>query len=179
MKFSRSDGDFSRLEMNLTPMIDICFQLIIFFIANMRLVQPEGDFNIAMPQALPSGTAAATAGTGQPGPTGGVATPGELPATRVHLMADDAGELSGIVLGQRKLASFKELGRQIREMSGLDRAEGGNASLMEVEIDSDENLRYEFVMRAVDAISGYVSEDKHTFVRMVEKIRFGTIRKQK
>jgi hypothetical protein len=50
---------------------------------------------------------------------------------------------------------------------------------MEVEIDSDENLRYEYVVDAVSATSGYVADDKKTVVRMIEKVRFGTLRKPK
>ena len=105
--------------------------------------------------------------------------PAELPVTRIRLLADQSGNLAGIVMGKRAIGTFKELRRQIREMSGMDRAPAGSVPMMEVEIDSDENLKYEYVMDAVSAISGYVADDKKTVVRMIEKIRFGTLRKPK
>ncbi len=176
MKFGKADGDFERLYINMTAMIDICFQLLIFFIANMRLVQPEGDFSVAMPLAAPGGSPTAGPGPGQPAPSAAL-TAAELPVTRIRLLADQSGDLAGIVMGQRAIGTFKELRRQIREMSGMDRAPAGSVPMMEVEIDSDENLKYEYVMDAVSAISGYVADDKKTVVRMIEKIRFGTLRK--
>jgi biopolymer transport protein ExbD len=178
VKFANADGDFQRLEMNMTAMIDICFQLIIFFIANMRLVQPEGDFNVSMPLASPGGSPTAAPGPAQPSPPASV-TAAELPITRVRLLADQSGNLASIVMDKRSISTFKELRRQIREMSGMDRAPPGSVPLMEVEIDSDENLKYEYVIDAISYISGYVGDDKKSVVRMIEKLRFGTLRKPK
>jgi len=178
VKFTKADGDFDRLNINMTAMIDICFQLLIFFIANMRMVLPEGDFSVAMPLTAPGGVSTAGPGPGQASPATGV-TAAEIPVTRIRLLADPSGKLAGIVMGQRAVGTFKELGRQIREMAGMDRAPAGSVPMMEVEIDSDENLRYEYVIDAVSAISGYLAEDKKTVVRMIEKIRFGTLRKPK
>jgi biopolymer transport protein ExbD len=176
VKFVNADGDFQRISINMTPMIDICFQLLLFFIVNMRMVLPEGDFNVSMPLAAPGGSPTVGPGPGQPSPTG--ITAPELPVTRVRLLADSSGKLVSIVMDKRSIATFKDLGRQIREMAGMDRASPGSAPLLEVEIDSDENLKYEYVIDAVNAISGYVGDDKKSVVRMVEKLRFGTLRKK-
>ena len=43
-----------KVELQMTPMIDIVFQLLIFFIITFKIVAPEGDFNIKMPLAAPS-----------------------------------------------------------------------------------------------------------------------------
>ncbi len=40
-----------KVEMQMTPMIDIVFQLNIFFLFTFKIVLPEGDFNIRMPSA--------------------------------------------------------------------------------------------------------------------------------
>ena len=40
--------------LDMTSMIDIVFQLLIFFIMTFKIVAPEGDFNIRMPKAAPS-----------------------------------------------------------------------------------------------------------------------------
>ena len=38
-----------KIELQMTPMIDIVFQLLVFFIMTFNVVAQEGDFNIRMP----------------------------------------------------------------------------------------------------------------------------------
>ena len=35
---------------DMTPMIDMVFQLLIFFILTLNIVDPEGDFNLRLPK---------------------------------------------------------------------------------------------------------------------------------
>ena len=46
----RYDCD-EKIELQMTPMIDIVFQLLVFFIMTFKIVAQEGDFNIKMPLA--------------------------------------------------------------------------------------------------------------------------------
>jgi biopolymer transport protein ExbD len=177
MKFGNATGEFQRLEMTMTPMIDVCFQIIIFFIANMRIILPEGDFGVTMPAAAPGASRAAGAGVAAPAGQKDPALAAELPTIKIHLFADKNGGLAGIQMGQRAIANFEDLRRQICDLCGLDRGPAGAIAGIEVEIDFDYNLKYEFVMRAVTAISGYMADDKQTVVRMIEKIKFGTPKK--
>lgn len=41
----------TKVELMMTPMIDIVFQLLIFFIMSFKIAAQEGDFNIKMPLA--------------------------------------------------------------------------------------------------------------------------------
>ena len=45
----------------MTPMIDIVFNLLIFFVMTFKITAPEGDFNVKMPaqaaQGVPDPTA--------------------------------------------------------------------------------------------------------------------------
>ena len=50
----RSDMAEEKIELQMTPMIDIVFQLLIFFIFSLRISAQEGDFNISMPLAAPN-----------------------------------------------------------------------------------------------------------------------------
>ena len=52
-----------KIDINMTPMIDIVFQLLAFFIMTLKIVQPEGDFDVRMPL----GAAAAAARAPAPG----------------------------------------------------------------------------------------------------------------
>ena len=103
----------------MTPMIDIVFQLLIFFIMTFKIVSLEGDFNIKMPAAAPS-----------EGP------PEEdlLPPLRLRLTAGEEGQLNGIQLDDRAFLSFAELrgahhvphGRRWRAWRGVIRHRGRN-----------------------------------------------------
>ena len=44
-----------KIELQMTPMIDIVFQMLVFFIMTFKIVTQEGDFNIKMPLAAASG----------------------------------------------------------------------------------------------------------------------------
>jgi biopolymer transport protein ExbD len=161
MKFGRS-GELEKLEMNMTPMIDVCFQLIIFFMLSLRLFSPEGDFSITMPMAAPRE---------------GLPPQAQTPPVRVRLSADRKGNLVRIQMGQRVLTNFKELHDQIREISKFDRGPTATPGSAEVELDCDYNLKFEFVVDALSSVAGYVANDRQTIVRMIEKIRFAPPRK--
>ncbi len=146
------------LKMNMTPMIDVCFQLIIFFMLSLRLYSPEGDFAVKMPLASPQQSLPEESET--------------LPV-RIRLRADAQGNLASIEMGQRQLASFEQLHREIRELCGPV----SSAGRPEVELDCDYNLKYEYVIDALSAVSGYLADDRQTVVRMIEKLRFAPPRK--
>ncbi|MHC4181267.1 MAG: biopolymer transporter ExbD [Planctomycetota bacterium] len=149
-----------KIELQMTPMIDIVFLLLIFFLLTFKIVTPEGDFNIKMPLAAPS--------PGEPPPG--------LPPTRITLRADANGLLDGILLGQRPIRDRDQLRREIRAIvddAGGVGSEGAKAT--EVELDCDYNLRYEYVIDAISDISGYIAEDEdgQTWtVKLIEKIKF-------
>ena len=47
----RHAENIDKIELQMTPMIDIVFQLNIFFLFTFKIILPEGDFNIHMPSA--------------------------------------------------------------------------------------------------------------------------------
>ena len=162
MKLVKGGGEAEKLEMNMTPMIDVCFQLLIFFMLSLRLYSAEGDFSIKMPIAAPQE---------------GLPDESQTLPIKIRLRADRNGNLTGIEIGQRKLATFEALHHEIRTLAGLDRGPTGTPTSAEVELDCDYNLKFEYVVRALTAISGYVADDKQTIVRMIEKIKFAPPRK--
>ncbi|GAB4136395.1 MAG: hypothetical protein Tsb009_03420 [Planctomycetaceae bacterium] len=56
MKFRNSGGENEKIEPEMAPMIDVVFQLLIFFMLTLKIIEPEGDFSINMPQGKPSQT---------------------------------------------------------------------------------------------------------------------------
>ena len=159
MKLVKNEGLADRVSFDMTPMIDCCFQLIIFFMLTLKIFTPEGDFNIRMPLAAPSE---------------GVPEPDQLPPMKVRLRAAVNGAIETIEFGNRSLGkNFLALRAQVRDMVGDSAGPAGSSA--EVELDCDYNLRYEYVIEAVTAVSGYVKDGQ--VQKLVEKIKFAPPRK--
>lgn len=145
----------SKVELQMTPMIDIVFQLLVFFIMTFQIVAQEGDFNIKMPLAAPSET---------------MPDIDMLPPMKLRLRADGAGNLASMQLGENSFRDFSVLRDHIIGLIGRD-APGALREAAEVELDCDFDLRYENVIHAITAISGYTTDDGHV-VKLIEKIKF-------
>ena len=158
MKFrSRIAG--TKIEAQMAPMIDVVFQLLIFFMLTLKIVEEEGDFNINMPIGRPAQQTSDDI---------------NLPDIRITLEADPAsGELAELKIGPRSLGNgpeaFERLNLQILRLIGG--APGRATSKeQEVEIKADYDLHYRHVMRAVSACTGRMENGK--LVRYIEKIKF-------
>ncbi len=157
MKFRHRNVEEEKIELQMTPMIDIVFQLLVFFIMTFKIVAQEGDFNIKMPLAAPN-----------------AGTPDDslLPPLKLRLLADENGNLrpDGIQLNDRVFADFAGLHAHIRSLLGDD-AGPGSVGDTEVEIDCDYQLRYANTIHAVTAVSGYVDADGNV-IKLIDKIKF-------
>ena len=113
MKIRHADHR-DKIELQMTSMIDIVFQLLIFFIMTFKIVLPEGDFNIRMPLASEETAADID----------------ETPALNLRLRANDDGTLAAVLLGDISFGaesdSFARLHAHIR---GLVDDSGGPARL--------------------------------------------------
>ncbi len=166
LRHSTSSGN-DKIELQMTPMIDIVFQLLVFFIMTFKIVSQEGDFNIKMPLAAPA-----------------AGTPDELQVEtiRVRLEADGTGRLARMSFNDRVLSplQFDDQGSwvnadllrsEIVAVIGTDRGPGSIQENAEVELDCDFGLNYRHVIEAITAVSGYVGDDD-TVIKLVEKIKF-------
>ena len=157
MRFRHGPSTLDKIELQMTPMIDIVFQLNIFFLFTFKIILPEGDFNIRMPSA-----AAARA----------IQTSEAIPMT-VVLKAEPNGELADLRLNGRSFGSgrdaFARLHQQIRGL--VDDAGGpGTAADLEVEIDADFDLHYYYTYTAIDALTGYVENGEPH--KLIERVKF-------
>jgi biopolymer transport protein ExbD len=151
----------TKVELQMTPMIDIVFQLLVFFIMTFKIVAQEGDFNIKMPLAAPSET---------------MPDLDTLPPMKLRLTADGAGNLASMQLGENAFRDFAVLRDYIIGVIGTD-APGALREAAEVELDSDYDLRYEYVIAAITAISGYTTPDGQV-VKLIENIKFAPPRER-
>lgn len=129
--------------------------------ANDVIVAGEGDFNIKMPLAAPRE---------------GLPDPDRLPPMKLRLMADNTGRLASIRLNERLFDNWAAVRNQIVTILGNDRGPSSRQETTELEISCDYNLRYEHVINAITAVSGYVDENGW-LVMLIEKIRFSPPKK--
>jgi len=145
--------------LQMTPMIDIVFQLLVFFVFTFKIVLPEGDFNIRMPSASASQTS----------------QPSETPLLKVRLRATPTGELARVQLGDVVLdgsTPFAQLNQEIRNLVGD--SGGPGSTEQEVEIEADYDLKYRYAMNAITAITGYVDDNGEQH-KLVERVRFAPL----
>ncbi len=160
MKFRHaSTAEDQKIQLQMTPMIDIVFQLLVFFLFTFRIGGQEGEFNVKMPMAAQ-----------QQG------VPDENPILTLHvrLRADAGGTLlasDGIVInGERMLSTIDELHNFVIGIVGGD--EPSARADAEVELDCDYGLHYEHVIEAITAVSGYIDRSTGQIEKLIEKIKF-------
>ncbi len=145
-----------KVDLNMTPMIDVVFQLLAFFIMTLKFVIPEGDFNIKMPATAPSDKIDDQL----------------VPPIVVKITANANGSLKSIYVNNAFIADFPALRSKIISSIGpLEKGPGASGSTAEVELDCEYGLRYENVIQAVTHVSGYIDESGQT-IKLVEKIKF-------
>jgi len=161
-----------KIDVPMAPMIDVVFQLLIFFMFTLNFVEQEGDFSINMPI---SGT-----------PT--QATDDKnLPELKVRITANPDGTLRQLTLGARPFVQGGDPDYEVayaRLNSAILQALGGRPGNpankdIEVEIDADYNLQMQFTQKAISACSGRLQKDgdETRIVRYVEKIKFARPRR--
>ena len=144
-----------KIAIDMTPMIDVVFQLMSFFMCTLKVVAPEGDFDIRMPL----GAAAAAAPDDQ-----------QVPPVRIKLTADGSGSLAGIAMNGATVSDFEELRRKVVGLVGTDTGPNSLAEKTEVELDCDYGLRYAETVKAVTAVSGMKRDGQ--IVELIKKIKF-------
>ena len=161
MKIETEEPD--DIEVNMTAMIDIVFQLLIFFIMTFNVAPQEGDFNIKMPLAsAPSDEVI-------------LDEPPEL--IRIALRAGEEGKINTINVDDEiesqtfgpSETMFIELTDYIEQKLAADGdPEAGEET--EVEFDIDYQLKYSYTVDAIAAVSGKVIDGK--VKKLIEKIKF-------
>ena len=124
------------------PMIDLIFNLLIFFVLTFTFATPEGDFSVRMADQTAAPSARSL----------------DLPVEpfQIRLLSNDQGDLVDIRIGQRSLGQdMRQLRAEARRFVGTDLAQAAD---IEAELDCDPRLRYAYTMQAIDMISGYRDE---------------------
>ncbi len=160
MRMQQADHP-AKVELQTTHLIDIVFQLLVFFVMTFKIVAPEGDFHVKMPLAN------SPERWQEDSPT--------LPLT-IRMHAADDGSLAGVSFAQRDFGNdWDSLREHVMSYLGADRGPGSLQDTTEVELDCDYQLDYEHVISAITAVSGYIDTNDNV-VKLVEKIKFAAPR---
>lgn len=163
MKVRTRNPDGDKIEMQMSSMIDVVFQLLIFFMLTLKIIEPEGDFDINMPLGAPAQSVETA----------------DLPPLKVRMIADVNGQLASLTFNGRDMgngsAAFQRLNMEVLKAVNALRAAGpANVDKQEVEIDPDYNLDYSNIIAAISACSGKM-ENKQ-MIRYISRIKFAPIR---
>ena len=161
---ARKKRDDEKLNINMTPMIDIVFQLLIFFVMSFKIVTPEGDFSVKMPMAPAEGKMSDDS------------TP-PLPPIAIRLNSSTNGQLLEVQCGSHNLGRGeaglvnlrKFILQQVAPKGGRPNPEV--AREQEVELTCDFRLKYEYVIKCISYVTGY-RDTNGEVVRIAEKIKF-------
>lgn len=132
----------AKVEMQMTPMIDVVFQLLSFFIVSFKVIQSEGDLAIKMPASTTEGAIADVAF--------------DVPL-RVQLLADQQGGLAAIEVVHERLADTTALRHYIESIAA---ASPQDVDRLAVDLVCDPGLHYTHAMAALTAVSGKRAEGK-------------------
>lgn len=165
MKFHRHKPP-DKIKLPMAPMIDIVFLLLMFFMLNLKIVAPEGNFNMNLPISAPAQTQKADV---------------NLPDIKVGLRSDREGLLTQLTLGSKNLgnddAAFDRLNREILQIIG--RSGNPLTKDVEVEIDADYETQYRYVVKAISKCTGRMDVQTKQIARYIEKIKFAPPHKPK
>ncbi|HUE70831.1 MAG TPA: biopolymer transporter ExbD [Pirellulaceae bacterium] len=143
----------AKIPIDMTPMIDIVFQLLTFFIMTLKIAAMEGDFNIKMPLSAIA--------AGDPDE--------QMPPIKLRLVATNDGSCGDIIMNDRSFGAdgWKALHQEVASLV----QDGSLTAEAEVELNCDYNLKYENVIRAITAVSGQ-RQPNGDIIKMIEKIKF-------
>lgn len=134
------------VEVPITPMLDMAFQLLTFFVLTYRPAPAEGQFFMTLLPAQP-----ATAMSAEAPDQGNESSdlPASLRTLPTVLKADPAGSLSRIVLGENEVPN--DVTALENELAKL--FQDPDLPFDQTLIKVDPNLRYSELMRVINAFS--------------------------
>ena len=166
MKIRNTDREAEKIKLEMTPMIDVVFQLLVFFILTYKVTAMEGDFGIKMPLASDE----VESMTDPLSETVYIRLEPDENRNLAAVSVEFAGNTDRFEIDANPDAVFKSIQNiAIGVAAGGGDPAGGNE--IEAEIDADYDLRYAETIRVIEAISGYRDENEQ-IVKLIEKIKF-------
>lgn len=148
------ENEAQRLQM--TPLIDVVFLLLTFFIMTFKIIEPEGDFDIKMPLQGPSQVR--------------IETPDRIEMLKVRMLSDEQGNLADIRVGEVSFGANPTALREYVKKFLAESVSDGDREKLEAELDCDDKLKYQHTIEGFTAISGYLSPEGGV-IPLIENIK--------
>jgi biopolymer transport protein ExbD len=147
-----------KIDINMTPMIDVVFQLMAFFLMTFKVASVEGDFNLKLPKDERSAGPANT----------------QVEMIDVVMKAKPDGDLAFVGIGGAApfpggSRGFLELTKYVAIKVSAAKAAGQDEP--EIQIDADDMLRYENIISAVSAVSSHYDANGQV-APLAKKVKF-------
>ena len=164
MKFRKNSQEAVQINAQMTPLIDITFLLLIFFLLTLKITPEEGEFSINMPIE-----------SNKPSVDFNKTT------YLVELKANPDGTLNTLIFMGNSMGNsddvYRRLNKEVGEMVGtLDKRILDDVN---IKIKADYNLNYKEAVKAVSACTGYIDPETGQVKRYVEKVDFAESEKPK
>jgi len=153
------------IKLNMTAMIDIVFQLLVFFIMTFKVVAMEGDFNIKMPLA-----------STDPEQSIDDVFPDLV---TVKILAGTNGNINSIIVDDNDTFSDENMYKNLTSLIEQRIAAEGDpekAAETEVEFDIAYGLKYRYTVQAIESVSGRIQPDG-TIKKLIQKVKFKDTKK--
>lgn len=149
---------------DMTPMIDMVFQLLIFFILTLNIVDPEGDFYLRLPKP----------GSAQAAQNDMMTKP-----LRITLVSNSEGDLTRVFVGDKACKMKTSTDPEESDVRARIRQAMGNAAGPKEDFEIElgwggpgrDTLKYRYVLKMVGICTGEREPDG-TVKTLVEKIKF-------
>lgn len=131
----RGERGATKVDAQMTPMIDVVFQLLVFFLFSFKILPEEGEIAVNMP----------------PMQSGAAAKSQEVDVSekvKIRLRAAGGGQLDSIGVGEAALGSNPQALTDFLKQHFA----GANMKEAEVEVDADRRLQYFYLIRCANAI---------------------------
>lgn len=137
----------AEVEVQITPMLDMAFQLLTFFILTYHPSPIEGQFVMNLLPAAPViDMNAPPSESNQPQPNDAMPTALRTMTTSLH--AGPGGELGRVNVGDIEVQGMKQLEEKLRDILS-----DKNLTFDQALIQADPRLRYEELMKVIDIYS--------------------------
>jgi biopolymer transport protein ExbD len=135
------------VEIQVTPMLDMAFQLLTFFILTYRPAPTEGQFSMNLLPSAPSVDMSKTETTNEATDTSDM--PALLRTLNVQVRANIDGTMSETTIGENTFATLDQLRTRLKEIVADKTLPFDQAVIL-----ADPGLRYDELIRVIDVFAG-------------------------
>jgi biopolymer transport protein ExbD len=134
------------VDIPITPMLDMAFQLLTFFILTYRPAPTEGQFAMNLLPASPAMKMEADAPANPAAKDDNVPAP--LRTMTVQLRANPDGSLGRVTIEENEVTGMDELKAKLKDI-----VDAGEQAFEQALIQADADLKYEELLKVVDIYS--------------------------